>query len=163
MKLRELKLKDITYMFEWMHDENVIKYMSNNFLGYTIEACKKFILDSRCDISRIDLAICDDDDNYMGTVSLKNINFNKAEFAIILRSSAMGKGYGNFAMREILKRGFTELNLEIIYWYVKRDNDRAIKFYNKNNYSRLTKCIADEYNLYIDDEYIWYYVCSEAN
>ena len=39
------------------------------------------------------MAITDDNDEYMGTVSLKNINYTDsfAEFAITVRRTAMGK------------------------------------------------------------------------
>ena len=43
----------------------------------------------------IHMAITDDNDEYMGTVSLKNINYidSFAEFAITVRRTAMGKKF----------------------------------------------------------------------
>ena len=44
------------------------------------------------------LAIASDSDEYMGMVSLKHIEDGLAEFAITVRTEAMGKGYSWFGM-----------------------------------------------------------------
>ena len=77
--------------------------------------------------------IVNDQDEYMGTVSLKNIDRIRqcAEFAITIRKSAMGKGYSAYGMQEIISEGFELLHLKYIYWYVRKENMRAIKFYEK--------------------------------
>lgn len=87
----------------------------------------------------------------MGTVSLKNIEEDKAEFAITVRKYAMGKGYSHFGMREIKKIGLQDMNLSSIYWYVDNNNQRAIKFYDKNGYQRISPEIIGGYqqNLYL--------------
>ena len=70
-------------------------------------------------------------------MSLKNIEEDKAEFAITVRKYAMGKGYSRFGMREIIRMGLEDMNLSRIYWYVDKNNQRAIKFYDKNGYQRI--------------------------
>ena len=47
MKLRDLELKDASFMLEWMHDESVVKNLRGNFRSKTIEDVKKFILASQ--------------------------------------------------------------------------------------------------------------------
>ena len=42
----------------------------------------------------------------MGTVSLKHIKNNTAEFAIAIRKIAMGYGFASYAMNEIIQYGF---------------------------------------------------------
>ena len=84
------------------------------------------------------LAAVDDTDIYMGTVSLKNIDNGSSEFAITMRKEAMGKGYAAEAMKQIIDKGFNELGLEYIYWYVNPANKRAVRFYDKNGYQRVT-------------------------
>lgn len=137
MKLRKLEEKDADLMFEWMHDESVIQYMQTNFSNKTRQDCINFIAISINTKSNLHLAIVNDDDEYMGTVSLKNINGNSAEFAITIRKSAMGLGFSKYAMNEIIKIGFEELNLNNIYWCVNPRNKRAIRFYDKNHYKRI--------------------------
>lgn len=91
MRLRKLELKGAPLMFEWMHDETVVKDMQADFSSKTLEDCNHFILSSNDTRKNLHLAIVDENDEYMGTVSLKNIEEDKAEFAITVRKYAMGK------------------------------------------------------------------------
>lgn len=136
MNLRELEIKDAPYMLEWMHDDSVVKNLRGKFSSKTIEDAKKFIIDSQSLKHDIHLAIVSDEDEYMGTVSLKNIDNNNksAEFAITVRSSAMGKGYSWYGMDEIIKRAFRDYGLENVYWCVDKNNTRAVRFYDKHNF-----------------------------
>ena len=138
MRLRKLELKDAPLMLEWMHDESVVKDMQADFSSKTLEDCDLFILSSKDMLKNLHLAIVDENDEYMGTVSLKNIEEDKAEFAITVRKYAMGKGYSRFGMREIIRMGLEDMNLSRIYWYVDKNNQRAIKFYDKNGYQRIS-------------------------
>ena len=135
MKLRKLKLNDTNLMLEWMHDFSVVENLNANFMGKTIKDCQKFIENAQNVQGEIHLAIADDFDIYMGTVSLKHIRDHVAEFAIVIRKAAMGKGYSKYGMSEIIRIGFEELNLNKIYWCVSKENERAIRFYNKNGYN----------------------------
>lgn len=92
MRLRKLELKDAPLMLEWMHDETVVKDMQADFSSKTLEDCNHFFLSSKDIRKNLHLAIVDENDEYMGTVSLKNIEEDKAEFAITVRKYAMGKG-----------------------------------------------------------------------
>ena len=158
MILRELKEKDAPRMLEWMHDISVVEKLQTNFMDKTIDDCVTFINHSR-DNNNLHLAIADDDDIYMGTVSLKNINNGAAEFAITVHKEAMGKGFSSWAMKKILMKGFNELNLKYIYWCVAKDNLRAIKFYDKNKYTRVSAediNITGGYSKEQINDYIWY-------
>lgn len=134
MYLRKLKEKDAEPMLEWMHDQDVVENMAADFMHMTIEDCLQFIEKSNEDESiTLNRAICTDQDEYLGTVSLKNISKSdkNAEYAIILRKSAMGNGAARFATMEILKIAFGVLDLHKVYLYVRSGNIRAQKFYNK--------------------------------
>ena len=135
MKLRKLEYNDIPYMIEWMHDSSVTEFLRNNFSEVDEEKAKKFI-DSSISNTCVNYAIVDDSNEYMGTVSLKNIdNENKkAEYAICMRNKAMGKGLSRFATDEILRIAFEDLDLNKVYLYVSKDNIRANKFYQKYNF-----------------------------
>ena len=92
MKLRKLLQKDSTRMLEWMHDPFVVEKLQANFAAKTMDDCISFIENSE-DAENVHLAITDDDDLYMGTVSLKHITDDNAEFAITVHRDAMGNGY----------------------------------------------------------------------
>lgn len=136
MKLRKLENKDADRMLEWMHDDNVVEFMQADFKNKTIDDCENFIRTAKNDICNCHMAIVNDNDEYMGTVSLKNIQNDNAEFAITICRDAMGMGYSKFGMHEIIRYGFEELDLANIYWCVSPENKRAIKFYDKNGYPR---------------------------
>lgn len=136
MYLRELKIKDASLMLSWMHDNSITYNMSTDFSKKTMDDAKSFIRNSHNTVDNIHLAIASDTDEYMGTVSLKNINYidHSAEFTIVVRNDAMGKGYAWFGMKAILDKAFNELKLESVYWCVSRKNYRAIRFYDKHNF-----------------------------
>ena len=134
--IRKLDINDAAYMLEWMHDSNVIKYLNNKFLTKTLDDCIKFIESTEKLTVDVHFAIANDDGEYQGTVSLKDINYQKkfAEFAIVVRTVAMGKGYAKEGMNYILNYGKNVLKLSKIYWCVEIDNNRAVSFYDKNGY-----------------------------
>ena len=134
MYLRKLELKDSIFMLEWMHDKNVTENLRTDFVSKTIIDAESFIKSSWDDPENINLAIVSDEDEYMGTVSLKNIRKSNAEFAITVRSKAMGHDYSWFGMESIIRKAFDEIGLECVYWCVDRKNLRAIRFYDKHNF-----------------------------
>ena len=162
MTLRKLLSKDAPFMLEWMHDPDVVRYMHTDFASKTLEDCKRFIQASESSKADLHYAITNDADEYMGTVSLKHIRDRNAEFGITVRACAMGKGYAQFGMQSIIEKGFSEQGLDEIYWCVSSENDRALRFYDKNGYER---CGDPETSLYYTPEEIagmkWYCVHAE--
>ena len=163
MRLRKLEKKDAKLMLEWMHDNDVVAQLGANFKEKDINDCEGFIKNSEDTTNDLHLAIVDDDDVYMGTVSLKHIDMleKDAEFAITVRSVAMGKGYSKYAMETIIDIGLKELGLNHIYWCVSVENVRAIRFYDKNEYRRVEKVpkrISDRYTEAQLTKFLWYVV-----
>lgn len=159
--LRKLEKKDAELMLEWMHDESVVQHLSTNFAAKTIDDCNKFIELAQSLKEDVNLAIVDETDEYMGTVSLRHLDRENgtAEFAITVRKCAMGKGYSTYGMSEILKKGVEEFGVSRIYWCVSRVNERAIRFYDKNMYVRtedVPESIKSSYTKEQNDDFIWY-------
>lgn len=144
-------------MLEWMHDPFVVEHMQTNFLSKTFSDCANFINYS-CNIENINMAIVDDVDNYMGTVSLKHITKENAEFAIVMHKNAIGKGYAIWGMREILRMAFNEYNVNYVYWCVNEKNKRAVKFYDKNGWKKVkpSEITILGYTQEQIDLYLWY-------
>ncbi len=160
MKLRALEEKDAEKMLEWMHDAELVKYMAKDFTSMNIDNCLGFIRRSGEDQENLNLAVVDEKDEYMGTVSLKEIRPEEksAEFAITVRRPAMGKGYSAFAMKEMIRIG-REKGLEKIYWCVSKENLRALAFYDKNQYRRIAYDDLKIESGYTEEQladYIWY-------
>lgn len=145
MNLRKLELKDAPLMLLWMHDESVVENLHTDFASKTLADCENFIKSAQDMTKDAHFAIVSDEDEYMGTVSLKNIDrdTNSAEFAITVRREAMGRGYSWYGMEAIIEKAFTEFDLDSIYWCVSRENHRAVRFYDKHNFHEAVD-ISDE-------------------
>ena len=163
MYLRELKEKDAPLMLEWMHDESVVKDLQTNFATKTLEDCLGFIRNSIHSATDAHFAIANDADEYMGTVSLKHIENDTAEFAITIRACAMGKGFSAFGMKRILEKGLLEMGLKEIYWCVSPDNKRAVRFYDKHGYRRVgvQTLTPQGYTQEQQNYFIWYTLTKE--
>lgn len=134
MRLRELELKDAEEMLAWMHDNEVIGLLPTHFNEMSLEDCKAFIESSKKNkVHNIHFAVVNEADEYLGTISLKNIDYlnQNAEYAVVLGKKAIGKGVAKQATLETLKYAFEDLQLERVYLCVFRDNVRARKFYDK--------------------------------
>lgn len=161
MYLRNLEEKDAPLMLEWMHDESVVENLNVNFKEKTLDDCLTFIRAAVCKETDVHLAICSDDDEYMGTVSLKCVDRDKrnAEFAITVRATSMGRGYSWFGMKEMIRKGFDEYGLDNVFWCVSRTNNRAIRFYDKHNFHEAVDISSDILRRYSKtDDLKWYSV-----
>ena len=159
MHVRPLELKDAPLMLSWMHDASVTEFLRSDFASKTISDAENFIKFSWNDTDNVNLAIASDEDEYMGTVSLKHIENGNAEFAITIRSEAMGHGYSWFGMEAILNKAFDELGLESVYWCVSRENNRAVRFYDKHYFHEALDIPENILNRYKEiDNLKWYSV-----
>ncbi|MCD2492230.1 GNAT family N-acetyltransferase [Lacrimispora sp. NSJ-141] len=140
MKLRLIEKKDVEKMLEWMHDPEVNCFFRFDAENMTKEKALNFIQESRNSAEEkkaFHFAVVNDEDEYLGTLSLKDIDWNArvAEFAISLRRSNQGKGLGTAATLEGLKYAFDVLNLERVFLNVLSDNVKAIRLYEKCGFS----------------------------
>ena len=136
MNLRKLELKDAIGMLEWMHDAEIQKCFRFNTEDKNLDDVIKFIQSAEIrpiNGKSVHFAIVDERDEYLGTISLKEIDAvaKNAEYAISLRKCAQGKGVGTRATREILRIAFEEFALEKVYLNVLADNETAIRLYEK--------------------------------
>lgn len=136
MHLRELKEKDAEGMLEWMHDPDIQKNFRFTINNKTREDALEFIRNAVSEPingKSIHYAIVDEDDEYLGTISLKDVDLTvrSAEYAISMRKKAQGKGYAYKATKEILRIAFEEFGFERVYLNVLSENERAIRLYEK--------------------------------
>lgn len=132
IRLRSLKMDDAIFMLEYIDDFEISSSFKFTRYPFSLDGFKSFIQNSWNDRSNIHYAI-EEDDEYAGTISLKNINLidRNAEYAIVIRKKFWGTGLAKEATELILNYGFNSLNLNKIYLNVLSSNERANKFYNK--------------------------------
>jgi len=132
-KLRDLQIRDADKMYEWMSDPEVTRLLVIGRYPSSRERVLDFIQNSWRDKNSVHFAIATDEDEYAGTVSLKNISYidRNAEYAIALHREYWGERFAEFATTEIIRHGFGCLNLVKIYLSVVSSNTRAKKFYEK--------------------------------
>lgn len=132
--LRKLQVSDANLMLEWMSNPDIYSKMQYDHKHLDLNKCIFFIKNSWEDKHNLHFAISNFNSEYMGTISLKNIDYkNKiTELGIAVHPMYMGKEIASFALNEIAKKAFFELELNKIYLCVRADNERAVRFYEKN-------------------------------
>ena len=160
VNFRELRLQDVDNMFEIISDLDV----ANNFIftrfPFSRQNLEDFIKDSWGNKQNIHFAIADEQDEYAGTISLKNINYidRNAEYAIVVRKKYWGKKFAYEATKHIIDYGFNKLNLNKIYLNVLSSNTRANVFYERFGF---VKEAIFKQHMFIAGEYEdlnWYYM-----
>ncbi len=146
--LRPLELKDSERMLEWMRDPEIIRHLQIGGPNTTRESIEGFILSSRVESKNLHRAVVNKADEYMGTVSLKHIDWEKgeAEYAIAMHRSALGSGAAFSASEQILKIAFERLELERVYLNVLQENRRAIRFYTKFGFHYTHESLVEQKN-----------------
>lgn len=136
MQLRQLYIEDAERMLEWMHDPTINCNFRFDAAKYTLEHAENFIKQANADYSigkAYHWAITDNGQEYLGTISLKDVDLeNKnAEYAICLRKCAIGRGMAYQATMAVLEFAFLTLNLNRVFLNVLADNQKAIRLYER--------------------------------
>lgn len=134
ISLRFLSEKDAPLMLEWLHDLEITSCFRFDTGLMSLDKVYEFIRDSQDATVNVHFAVTDTEtDEYLGTVSLKNIDFSakSAEYAIVLRKKAQRHGCGYAATKQILEYAFYKLDIQRVYLNVLSDNEMAVRFYEK--------------------------------
>lgn len=135
-KLRELERGDLPFINKWRNNSELIAMLGAPFRYINLEVDEKWFdnyMTNRGNTVRC--AIVEADSNQiLGLVSLTGIDYinQSAEFHIMIGDTQnQGKGIGTFALNEILKHAFFNMNLRRIELSVLEDNKRAQHLYEK--------------------------------
>lgn len=134
--LRELERKDLEIINKWRNNEELIECLGAPFryinLDVDIKWYESYINNRSCAVR---CAITEDDnDEILGLVSLVSINYmyQSAEFHIMVGDiSNQGRGIGTYAVNEMLRHAFFNMNLQRVELTVLEDNIRAKRLYEK--------------------------------
>lgn len=158
LKLRELNRKDITEVNAWRSDRDLINYLGAPFRYINSEVDEKWFesyLSARSNTIRC--AIYDDSEPEitLGMVALTDIDwvYRIGTLHIMIgNSNNRNRGIGTFAVTEMLKHGFDDMNLHRIELEVLVSNSRAIHLYEKIGFEKegIKKKAAFKNGLYVD-------------
>ncbi|MCR4745781.1 MAG: GNAT family N-acetyltransferase, partial [Lachnospiraceae bacterium] len=89
-------------------------------------------------ISRRDFAISNENDDYLGQVSLKNIDDDEgsAEISVVLKGGFHGKGIAAEAVTQLMRIGFYGLHLNVLYSYTKIENKKAVRLFENLGFEK---------------------------
>lgn len=129
LNLRELNENDLSTINTWRNDKHLVDNLGAPFRFIGSEDDKRWhenYMNNRNVVVRC--AIVDEFNKILGLVSLTSIDqLNQfAEFHIMIGSSEnQGRGIGTFAVNEMLKHAFYNLNLQKVELTVLENNERA--------------------------------------
>lgn len=126
---------DIDSLICWVNDAAVTLYLSQAvaYPASASDGIRWLEALSRSHTDRV-FAIETLEGRLVGTVGLHTIRWidRKAELAVMIgERDCWNRGYGTWAVREMLRRGFEEMSLRRIYLRVASDHAAAIRVYRK--------------------------------
>lgn len=134
-KLRELSRNDLPEINKWRNNPELISYLGSPFRYIDFEIDSLWYdnyLNNRKNTVRC--SIVGENDQIIGIVTLSDIDYinRKCSLHIMIgESNNCNKGIGKFAINEILKHAFDDLNLERVDLIVLESNERAQAVYSK--------------------------------
>lgn len=162
MQLRDLNFDDSNNIMNLFQDKDVTKFLHQDFNNFSLDDAHRFISESIGNIDEIDKAIITDENEYVGIVSLRYIDFEEetAELVIVVKPFYFSKGYAWFAVSRMLKFAFNTLKLRGVYWCVLNTDNRAIRFFDKHGFNRPDEDIPSKIKErhFCEKDLIWY-VC----
>lgn len=133
--LRALELDDLDRTYRWHNDQEL--YETIGTFHYVSRATDEEWLRRKQSWSteEVNLAIClTRSSDHIGNIYLRNIDWvaRHGELRIwIGEPGQRSKGYGQAAVRLLIRHAFLDLGLLRLYLYVLEDNQRAIRAYEK--------------------------------
>jgi len=134
-RLRALEPGDMDSLVGWVNDAAVTLYLSQAvaYPASGSDGVRWLETLSRSHTDRV-YAIETPEGRLVGSVGLHAIRWidRKAELAVMIgERDCWNRGYGTWAVRETLRRGFEEMSLQRIYLRVASNHDAAIRVYRK--------------------------------
>lgn len=147
IKLRPLQIEDVDNVMTWVNDPKVVFNFQNFDMKITREAEIAYlekILTSNDDKL---FAVETENRTYLGNAGLHGLSSKNrlGRVALIIGNKKFwGKGYGQNAMRELIKYAFDECRLNKIWLIVDKENEKARHIYEKVGF-KIEGILEEEY------------------
>ncbi len=130
LQLRPLKKEDLAFLYDMRTNPDVMNYWFEEPYA-SMENLIKFYESEGSDSHRqFILYHSNEKVGYMGLFNI-DTRHRHAEFGIMITPSQQGKGYATEATRLIVEYGFNQLNLNKLFLYVDKHNEKAAHIYKK--------------------------------
>jgi RimJ/RimL family protein N-acetyltransferase len=139
--LRALGSDDIENCLRWHNDQELNRFLLGTFHYVNRDTemnwLKKVQTPSNQDVN---LAIClSDNGQHVGNIYIRDIDwiFRRGELHVLIgEQEHRGKGYGEAAVRLLIRYAFDSLGLHRIYLLVLENNQAAIRMYSRCGFER---------------------------
>lgn len=121
---------EVKFMTKWLNEDEDLIYQNGFYRSLLGEGKVKEMLE-KWNEGPYMFSIINENDEFMGHVSLFNTNGRSLTLGIYLADEFRSKGYGSEAMRLVCDYVFDELGYENIHLEVFSYNTGAIKFYKR--------------------------------
>ncbi len=134
--LRALEIDDLERTHKWHNDPDLYSSLTNTFRYVSMNAERKWI-EKKVEFNNCEsnLAVCESNTKrHIGNIYLREISWvdRRAGLAIFIgEKDARSKGYGQSAIKQIVRYAFEELNLQKISLTVLAENTTARHVYEK--------------------------------
>jgi len=163
-----MKLKEINHeTIKWFHGINtkkeIIKWINNRPEQWTFEETIDWLYEynkkrlySKNNNEYIFIIINDKNEKvgYTQIINHDTIN-NKAELGVVIDPNYQNKGYGERAIREIIKLAQSQLKIHKLFVKIREDNEDSLKFFEKIGFTK-ESLLKDE--IYQDNKYWNFYL-----
>jgi RimJ/RimL family protein N-acetyltransferase len=134
--LRALELDDLDRTYKWHNDPELYKTLGGPFRYVSRATDEEWLRKKQLfSTEEVNLAICLTSNlQHIGNIYLRNIDWvaRHGELQIwIGEPDQRSKGYGQAAVRLLIKHAFQDLGLLRLYLFVLEDNQPAIKVHEK--------------------------------
>lgn len=132
--LKPLSLEYLDNMMSWVNNHEITGKFAKFNCNLTRDEEASHIRQMMASKTERAFAMESEEGKYLGDISLHEIDWNakKARMSILIASKEeRGKGYGESAIRQLLKIAFNELSLHKVWLVVFEENEKAIGLYRK--------------------------------
>lgn len=137
---RALEYDDLDFINELRNDGTFFQYTTGNKFFISQEYDKKWIEDKIFNNRyQLYVMICNKDNNqrigYIGVTDIDYINRKALLHGIVIHKAFTDRGYGNQVTMLMIRHLFHELNMNMVYTYIRTDHPASVKIVNKLGFS----------------------------
>jgi diamine N-acetyltransferase len=139
--LRSLELDDLDRTLKWHNDPELYRTLTGVFRYVSRSTEEEWLRKKQASLPQeVNLAICLKSNSlHIGNIYIRNIDWisrNGELWIFIGETKHRSKGYGQSAIRQLIKYAFKDLGLMRLHLLVLADNKKAVRAYEKCGFVR---------------------------